>query len=176
MKHYKLQYLLIPFTVLTYLVQLLMLPFYKPSSIRWRAGCFELVDNTPNARATSIWGRPGAQSIGIRVIFFNLARDREPGPLAIHERVHTLHGEWCNTLGHLLFVPLAIALGLPWWAGALAGQATFGLLYGGHFFILWALSGFGPWHESYLRIWSERIAYRVDDEWERGLRPGAWGE
>ena len=66
------------------------------------------------------------------------------------------------------------------WAGfVFLAQISFGLAYGGHFLYHWAKMGFprdrGEWWKAYLEIWSEVIAYRVDDEYERGLRPEAWG-
>lgn len=177
MKHHWWQPLLIPFTLLVYVVHLIVLPFYKPSSIRWFKGCFELMDNSPTSRMTDIWGRPGGQSWGIRVIWYNTHWDRDYAPLRVHERVHTQHGEWVNAAAHAVLVPLALLYGGDWyWLGAVAlGQAAFGISYGVHFFYEWAKMGFGDWQPAYRKIWTERIAYRVDDEFEKGQRPDAWG-
>ena len=191
MKHYWPQYLLIPCTLLVLLLQPLYALFVKPSSFRWRDGCFECVDNTPDSRRTTIWGRPGGQSWGCRWLWFNRTVSRDWGPLAVHERVHALHGEWINGIAHAALIPLAIYLDGGWhwvWCLALA-QLAFGIAYGLHFLWEWGKRGFGPWkvedengkmvdgpgYEAYLRIFSERIAYRIDDEYERGLRPDAWG-
>lgn len=176
MKHHWWQPLLIPFTLLSYIATLFILPIYKPSSIRWHEGCFELVDNTPNSRRTTIWGRPGGQSWGIRVIWHNSLLDLNSASLRVHERVHTLHGEWVNAVAHLVLVPAGLLLGGGWWlVGAIAiAQLAFGITYLGHFLFEWSRLR-GPWYDAYLRIWTERIAYRIDEEYEQGLRPKAWG-
>lgn len=176
MRHHILQPLLIPFTLLVYVAQIFLLPFYRPSSIRWHAGCLELIDSTPNSRTTTIWGRPGGQSWGIRVIWFNARWDRDSASLRVHERVHALHGEWVNAAAHVVFVPPSLLLGGWWIVGAIAlSQCAFGISYGGHFLFEWIRGGFGHWYPAYMKIWSEKIAYRVDDEYDRGMRPGAWG-
>ncbi len=175
MNHRPLQPLLIPFTLLVYVSQIFLLPFYRPSSIRWHAGCLELIAGRTNGR-TRIWGRPGGQSWGIRVIWYASQGSLDSAPLRVHERVHTLHGEWVNAIAHAILVPLSLLMGGWWIVGAIAlGQAAFGIAYGGHFLFEWIRGGFGHWYSAYMKIWSEKTAYRVDDEYERGLRPEAWG-
>lgn len=178
MKHHPLQYLLIPFTLLTYLASVLIAAFYRPSSIRIYDGVIEMVDSTPDSTTTTIWGRPGAQSWGCRVNWFNRTLGLEWAPLRVHERIHTLHGEWVNGAAHAILVPLAaIFLGGWWIVGAVVlAQLAFGISYGGHFMIEWARGGFNAnWRPAYMRIWTERIAYRRQAEFEAGKHPDAWG-
>ena len=182
MKHYWWQPFLIPFTLLGYVATLLVLPFYRPGAIQFYKGCIELFDRTPDSRTTTIWGRPGGQSWGIRVIWYNRRAGQAWAGLRIHERVHTLHGEWTNAIAHAVLVPLGFYLdGWDWgWlsiGSIVLSQAAFGILYGAHFLIEWARVGFKPsrWNDAYLRIWSERVAYRVQEEFERGGRDDAWG-
>ncbi len=177
MRHYPIQWALVPFTLVTYLATLLILPFYRPTRARWYAGCLELLDDTPDSTKTTIWGRPGAQCWGIRVIWYNTATIRDWVPIRVHERVRAFHGELVNFLAHLVLVPLALATGVSvWWAIAL-GQLAFGISYGGHFLFEWLLLGFDPgrWQEAYLNIWTERIAYRVQHRVESGETAEAWG-
>jgi len=171
------QPLLIPFTLLTLVGQLLYALVVRPSSVRWRQWALECIDSTPESRSTTIWGRPGGQSWGCRVLWFNTTL-ASIGEVNVHERVHALHGEWVNAVAHAVLVPAAVLFLGPswWWPAVIVAQLAFGVAYGGHFAFEWARQGFGPWHPAYMRIWSERIAYRVDDEWAKGQRPGAWGE
>jgi len=143
-------WLLAPFTLPNVVVSLLLAVFYRPTSARWSEGCLELVAGRKKNGTTRIWGRPGGQSLGCQVIWYASERQRARRDLCVHERVHTVHGFWL--------------LGVP-----------FGIAYGAHFLWEWARQGFGPWKPAYYRIWSERIAYRVQDEFQAGQRPDAWG-
>lgn len=96
-------------------------------------------------------GNPGAQSLGCNVIWYASERAWDWPPLRVHERCHVIQG--------------ILGLGIP-----------FGISYGLHFLWRWALSGFGPWHTAYREIWAEKQAYKVQEEYQRGQRPGAWGE
>lgn len=178
MKQHPLQPLLIPFTLLTYLGSLLIAIFYRPSSIRIYDGVIELVDSTPNSRSTTIWGRPGAQSWGCRVNWFNTTLGLNEASLRVHERIHTKHGEWVNGAAHAILVPLAYMYLGGWWIlwAVLLAQAAFGISYGLHFMFEWAKDGFDKdWVPAYKRIYTERIAYRVEAEFEDGKHQDAWG-
>jgi hypothetical protein len=143
-------FLLVPFTALNVLASLLLAMPYGVRAWRWRAGCLELVAKRRNDQ-TRIWGRPAAQSLGCQVIWYASERHWDDPGLRVHERCHAIQG--------------ILGLGLP-----------FGAAYGLHFLWEWARIGFGPWHSAYMRIWAERQAYRIQDEFEAGQRPGAWGE
>ena len=177
MKHHWWQPFLIPFTALTYVLTLLILPFYRPSSIRFRDWAIELVDNTPNSRKTTIWGRPGGQSWGCRLLWFNMMAIRDGEEVNVHERAHAIQGELVNAVAHAVLVPAAWFI----WGSTgavvsgLIAQGAFGAAYGLHFLFEWARQGFGPWQSAYMRIWAERLAYRADDEYMAGQRPWAWG-
>jgi len=153
---------------------------YHPSSIDWRAWSFELVDSTPDSRETDILGDPGGQTWGARWIWFNMNSIIRRRITPVHERVHILHAEWVNAVAHAILVPLAeFVLGGGWWTiwAVCLAQCAFGISYGGHF--MWEMAklkfDWSRWREAYMKIWTERIAYRIDDEFERGLRPDAWG-
>lgn len=178
MKQPLLQPLLIPFTILTYVASILIAIVYRPSSIRYYKGVFELIDSTPNSTSTTIWGRPGAQSWGCRINWFNTTLGLNDAALRVHERIHTLHGEWVNGLAHAVLMPLAWMYLGGWWVlyAFLLAQASFGLSYLVHFLFEWALTGFASdWRPAYRRIWTERIAYRVQAEYEDGKHQDAWG-
>lgn len=180
MRHYWPQYLLTPFTALTVLVQLLITPFYKPGKIRWRAGALEVMDNTPGSMDTNILGNPGGQTFGGRIIWYNMASFVERRIIPVHERVHIHHAEWINAVAHMVLVlPVVLlcdSVGLTV-CSVLLAQSAFGLAYGGHF--LWEMRKLGwdwkRWADAYRKIFTERIAYRIDDEFKNGVRPDAWG-
>lgn len=90
----------------------------------------------------------GAQTYGW-VIFYRDSNMQSRGDLAVHERVHV--------------------------AQAMVGGVFFLLAYGLHFLWLWAIGGV-QWKEAYYRVWAEVQAYRIDDEYGQGKRPGAWGD
>lgn len=179
MKQPLLQPLLIPFTLLTYIGAILVsILFYKPSSLRYYDGVFELVDSTPNSRSTTIWGRPGAQSWGCRVVWFNTTLGLNYAALRVHERIHILHAEWVNADAHAILVPLAWMYLGGWWvvAAIVLSQFAFAISYGIHFMVEWGRGGFNKnWVPAYMRIWTERIAYRVQEEFENGKHKDAWG-
>jgi hypothetical protein len=60
------------------------------------------------------------------------------------------------------------------------GGPFFILAYVFHFLWLYAFPPSEPkdkprWRRAYYKVWSERIAYRTQDEFREGKRPGAWG-
>lgn len=145
--------------------------FYGVREWRWHDHCLEFVAKEKKKDHTNIWGRPEGQCWGTLAIVFDSDIHHEWRVIAVHERVHALHGIWLNAAGTAVFTPLGIWV---WWPLALLGPLTFALAYGGHFLIEFARKrSFWP---AYFAIWSERIAYRIDDEFERGLRPEAWGK
>jgi len=143
--------LLVPFTVLNVLASLLLMIPYGVERMRWKAGCLEIIAKRNGDGETRIWGKPWGQSLGCPVIWYASERAWDDPGLRVHERCHTIQG--------------ILGLGL-----------LFGVAYGIHFLWEWALIKFGPWHSAYMRIWAERQAYRIQDEFEAGQRPGAWGE
>lgn len=94
-----------------------------------------------------IFGKPGAQTHGCLIIYRD-ERARSDGGLRVHERVHVVQG----------FV----------------GGPFFILAYVGHFAWLYAAQGFGDWRPAYRKIWAEKTAYHIQDEFNAGKRPGAW--
>ena len=176
-------YLLYPFTALNTLVALLQFLVYRPVKWRWRAGCVEMIAGTferNGEQVTRIWGRPAAQSLGCPVIYFANERDIEDEGLGVHERVHTYQGVVINAQATCLLWPLLFTVwfdmpGHLWWPLLALGPAGFGIVYGGHFLWEWMISGFGAWQVAYRRIWAERIAHRIQGEFNEGKRPGAWG-
>lgn len=179
MKQPLLQPLLIPFTLLTYIGSILISIVYRPSSIRYYKGVLDLVDSTPGSKSTTIWGSPGAQSWGCRINWFNTTLGLNLASLRVHERIHTKHGEWVNGLAHLILVPPAYLLLSGWWVfgAVILAQLAFGISYLAHFLWEWRKEGFKmeDWYPAYRRIWTERIAYRVQAEFEAGKHPDAWG-
>jgi len=88
----------------------------------------------------------GAQTWG-NIIFCRDERQRSRQDLMVHEVVHVAQGMWLG--------PLAM------------------LLYGLHFLVLLPFSK--DWKAAYYKIWAEKMAYRIQDEFKEGKRPGAWG-
>ena len=142
--------LLVPFTLLNVLASLLLAIPYGVERVRWSRGCLEIMAKRRADGRTRIWGQPGAQSLGCPVIWYASERAWADAGLRVHERCHVVQG--------------ILGLGIP-----------FGLAYGLHFLWEWALVGFGAWRPAYRRIWAERQAYRIQDEFEAGQREGAWG-
>lgn len=136
------------------LLGLLLAVVYRARSFRWHAGCLEAVAGTfrrDGYPVTRIWGRPRAQTWGWLIVYASEA-DRDKAWLRVHERVHVRHAFWLGPL--------------------------FLLAYGLHFvweFIWTSHCDPSRWDEAYREVWSERIAYREQDEFRRGLRPNAWG-
>lgn len=159
-------------TLPTFLIFLsVMVVFYRVERWRWHDRCLEFVAKNNKDGSTRIWGRPAGQCWGTIAMVFSSPEYFERRVIAVHERVHALHGIWLNAIGCALFTTLGF---LVWWPIALLGPFTFAFAYGGHFLIQYVRKRkFWP---AYLAIWSEKIAYRVDDEFEQGKRPGAWGE
>ncbi len=174
----------VPFTLAGFIATLLLAIVYRPTSIRWRHGCLELVAGTFERKndktgavelISRIWGRPHGQCLGAPAQWYKSKRHRDRPRLRVHERSHTIQGIIVNALA----APLAL-LGLLWWPLYGLPLLAFGLAYGGQFLYLLAAVGPGDkktprWKKAYYRIWAERQAYRVQDEFERGLRPEAWG-
>jgi hypothetical protein len=140
----------LPLTLINVLLAVLV---YRARSWRWSDGCLECIGGRQADGRTRIWGRPGAQTFSGLIVYASADHRADVG-LRVHERIHVLHA-------FLLGVLLAPAYGL-------------------HF--LWLLvftpaepTGAPRWYRAYLRVWSERIAYRVQAEFRAGHRAGAWG-
>ncbi len=88
----------LPTTLLGLLVVVL---FYRPKSWYWSDGCIEVVAGTKQDGSTTIWGKPGAQTLGIVIVYANSVYRLAPH-LRIHERVHVT---WVLILGPL-FLPV----------------------------------------------------------------------
>ncbi|UCC74950.1 MAG: hypothetical protein JSV86_10490 [Gemmatimonadota bacterium] len=133
---------------------LLAVVFYRARGFRWSDGCLEAVGGSfqrDGKTVTRIWGRPGAQTWGWFIVYRTEAHVAK-APLRVHERVHVAQG--------------------------MVGGPLFLLAYGLHFLIEFAWTArFRPsrWYDAYRRVWAERMAYRIEDEFRRGLRPNAWG-
>jgi len=132
---------------------LLAVVFYRACTFRWSDGCLEAVGGTfrrAGKTVSRIWGRPYAQTWGWLIIYDSLGH-RAVRPLRVHERVHVIQ----SMVAGPLFTPL----------------------YSLHFLVEWAREGFAfaHWRDAYRRIWAERMAYRIEDEYRRGLRPTVWG-
>jgi hypothetical protein len=166
--------LLVPFTAANLLASMLLAIPYGVASWRWSKGCLEIVAKRDGAE-TRIWGCPGAQSLGCNVIWYASERRWNQAWLRVHERCHAIQGLIAGLIGHVVFVPLAAAFGIPWWLGVIAGQLLFGTAYGAHFMAAWALQLFGPCWKAYMKIWAEKQAYRIHEEFENGKRPDAFG-
>lgn len=90
----------------------------------------------------------GAQTHGC-LIYYKDEKNRNHKPLRVHERVHVKQG----MIGGPLFI----------------------IAYVAHWLYLWRFGKGMPWKDAYYQIWFEKQAYRIDDEYEKGLREGAWG-
>ncbi len=142
--------LLVPFTLPNILASLLLALPYGVEQWRWHAGCLEIVAKRRKDGGTRIWGQPSGQSLGCPVIWYASTAAWDSASLRVHERCHVIQG--------------ILGLGIP-----------FGLAYGLHFFYHWSIKGFGPWKPAYRKIFAEKQAYRIQDEYRSGHRPGAWG-
>lgn len=134
------------------LIGLLLVPLYRPTRVRWSEGCLEMIAGTSHGR-TRIFGKPWAQTHGW-LIFYAGEEWWSERSLRVHERVHVTHG----------------FIGGPFYV----------LSYILHFAWLFAFTPTTPvgkprWKRAYLKVWSERIAYRTQDEFADGKRPDAWG-
>lgn len=159
-------------TLPTFLLFLPVMIFaYGVKSWRWRDRCFEFVARTNGEGETRIWGKPGAQCWGTFAIVYASDRAAASGELAVHERVHAVHGFILNTIGLALCSPLAYFFGWPW---LLLGCAFFPVAYGAHFFARWIFRA-DPWFAAYLGIWSERLAYDADARWSKDPMLPYWG-
>ena len=142
--------LLLPFVIPNMLASLLLALPYGVEQWRFSRGCLELVAKRNKAGDTRIWGRPAGQSLGCPIVWYASARHWESASLRVHERFHAVQG--------------LLGFGL-----------LFGAAYGLHFLFEWARRGFGDWKPAYRAIWAERQAYAVQDDFDKGNRPDAWG-
>ena len=143
--------LLLPFVLPNVLASLLLAVPYGVERWRFSRGCLELVAERHNGTGeTRIFGRPAGQSLGCPVIWYASADHWDRASLRVHERCHVVQG--------------LLGLGI-----------LFGAAYGLHFLFEWTRRGFGDWRPAYRAIWAERQAYAVQDEFEKGHRPDAWG-
>jgi hypothetical protein len=154
------------------------LVFYKPQQWRWSDGCLEFVAGRDEEGETRIWGTPGGQTFGCPLIAYASVAAWNYRPTRLHERVHVIHSAIVSTVAVLVTVPLLFTGG--WWLLlAVALWFAFGISYGVHY--VWGrLRGLG--HDvAYRRIWTERIAYRLDEPYRAdGIRhndppDGVWG-
>ena len=99
---------------------------YRAHSWRWSEGCIECIGGD------RIWGRPGAQTLGIVIVYAD-DHQRRRKDLRVHERVHVVQGA--------------------------VGGILFALAYGVSFLWFWVGSGFAHWHDAYMRIPFEVQAY-----------------
>ena len=163
--------------------------FYRAHSWRWNDGCIEciagefIIDNEKEPGKfkwqTRIWGRPGAQTWGIAIVYKSFEHAQREG-LRVHERIHI-------------------------WQAILALEVPFLIVYGGHFVLHYAIDGGRErwvidlvghvrphavpefngwilfkrvgerWKRAYLKICWERQAYRLQGDFLDGKRVGAWG-
>jgi hypothetical protein len=140
----------LPLTLINVLLAVLV---YRARSWRWSDGCLECIGGRRDDGRTRIWGRPGAQTFSGLIVYAS-AEYRERAELRVHERIHVVH---------------AFLLGV-----------LFAATYGLHFLGILAFppsepAGAPRWRRAYLRVWSERIAYRVEGAFRAGHRAGAWG-
>ena len=125
-----------------------MVVFYRAHSWRWSEGCIECIgerfertneETGKRESFTRIWGRPGAQTWGIAIVYSN-KRNRDWRRLRAHERVHVIQSMVLLDVFYLLS-------------------------YGIHFAILFALLPGTPktprWKVAYYRVWAERQARRL---------------
>lgn len=136
----------LPHTIIGVLLALL----YRSRSWRWSDGALEVVAGEivrDGRHKTRIWGRPAAVTHGCLIIYASADRRETDAGLRVHERVHVTQG----MIGGPLYV----------------------VAYVGHW--LWLLV-FPPaphrpdeprWKRAYRGIWAERMAYRIQDEYER---------
>lgn len=143
-------WLAFPLVVPNIVVSLLLALVYRPTHWRFSDGCLELVAGRRKDGSTRIWGRPGAQCLLCPVIWYASEKASNDDALRVHERVHVVQG-------------------------FLLGGVLAALAYGLHFFWNWAMGGFVAWKTAYYFIWAERWAYHVQDQYEKGARPWAWG-
>lgn len=116
---------------------LLAVTAYRCRDWRWERGAITCVAGVRAGGVTRIWGRPGAQTHGI-VIVFASETHREDARLMRHEIEHVCQG--------MRWGPLYVAT------------------YAGHFLWRW---GFGlrmPWWDAYHGICWERWARRAEDD------------
>jgi hypothetical protein len=174
---------MIPFTVVNLMATLALIIVYRPTDIRWRHGCLEMIagsfyrqEGSRLRRVTRIWGRPGGQSLGSIGLWFATARDRDNRGLNVHERTHTIQGIIVNAAA----LPLVLLGHYVWWPLYALPLLAFGIAYGGHWLYLFVAVGPGDnktprWKKAYYLIWAERQAYRIQREYDDGKRAGAWG-
>lgn len=123
--------------------------FYGASNVRWSDGCIEVT------ATRKVFGlQRGAQTHGF-LIFYTDEGVREMKYLRVHERVHVWQA--------------CVLLGLP-----------FMLLYGLDFLrnFVWVPNHYPTqprWWRAYMGIYFEKMAYQIDEDYDMGRRPNAWG-
>lgn len=143
------------FTLPTVINLLVVLMFYRPSSWQMSGFVISAIAGRRPDGTTRIWGQPDGQTFGSLVQVFATEEDRDTPSLRVHETNHTAWG---------------LCLGLLFW-----------LIYATNFLInlyryrkhktVWLPWWFFAYHE----IWFEKRARLVAEEYEKGLRPRAWG-
>lgn len=180
-----LYWLISPLTWPAALVSIAMSIFYGVESWRFRDRCLEITAKKNKDGVTRIWGRPGGQCFGCQVIWYSSVRNRKNKGMRVHERIHAIHAMLVNAITFLAILPF-VQTGLIGWGWLALSFAAFGTSYGAHFLANWywfiwtgsSTNGGGTWREwkpAYYRIWTERIAYRLQRRYRIGLEPGAWG-
>lgn len=147
-------------------------------AVLWcRAVSWKLISGTltfiPGEGRTMV-GNPGGQGWSWIVGYASEA-DRDIDNLRCHENVHVWQ-ELMFALGGFV-VGVCLALFGAWgWAvlAAFSGGPIWAVTYGITFLINFARTGFADFWAAYRAIPFERHAYRVQDEFVEGKRPGAW--
>lgn len=129
----------------------------------WRVveGCLTFV---PSKR--KMLGNPGGQGWSPIVGFADEAQ-RARADLRVHEFTHVVQEMWFALVGLVAgLIVLQITSSALWATLCLfAGGPVFAVFYGLNFFVMWVVSGFGPWHDAYHKIVFEMHAYWVQLQW-----------
>lgn len=153
-------------TLPSFLVYLLVVVLiYKPEKWRWSDGCIEFVASLKDDGDTRIWGEPEGQTFGCPLIGYASERSWNYRPYRLHERVHVIHSAIVSTIGVALSLIL-VWLGGWFWVGAVALWFLFGITYGAHY--AWGRLRGLKHDKAYRRIWTERVAYRLDAPYRLG--------
>lgn len=130
------------------LIGLLVAIYYWPSQWRWSQGCLEAVAREKKNGDTSMFGQPAGQTWGWLIFYSDSSHMQFHSGLRVHERVHVYQ--------------------------AFIGGPLFTLAYALHWLILMPMCKFN-WYDAYMKVWAERMAYRIQREFRDGRRPNAWG-
>ena len=157
-------YLGYPWMLPHFLIGLLLAPFYKTSQWRWNDGCLE-------ALAGRMIGNPGAQTHGFLIYYRDTqARGDRVGYSRSFYENPKLYDSWQRKRKRLrVHERVHVA------QGALLGP-IFMISYVLFFLGKWASQGFKGWYRAYRWNPYERQAYRIEEEFVRGKRDGAWGD